>query len=97
MVECEVSHFIWKEVCTQLKIRDFWISHPLTENLKSWFVVSPRHKKVPFYVLWGFWKYRNKILFENAAKNDDGICLRIVMAIKEFPNLLLKVKIFISF
>ena len=25
----------------------------------------------------------NKILFENTAKNDDGICLRIV---KEFPN-----------
>jgi hypothetical protein len=68
LVDCEVTQYIWKEVCSQLKLRVFWILQPLVENLKSWFVVYPRHRMVPFFILWGIWRYRNKIMFENVVR-----------------------------
>jgi hypothetical protein len=83
MVNCEVTQFIWKEVCTQLNLCDIWKLQPLNENLKSWFLVYPRHRMVPFFVVWGLWQYKDNILFENSIKNDYGICIRILMAIKE--------------
>jgi hypothetical protein len=43
-------------------------------------------REIPFYVLWGIWKYRNKIMFENYPRNDLGLFSRIVVSIKEFPS-----------
>jgi len=38
---------------------------------------------VPCFILWGIWRYINKIFFENVAHNVDSLCLRIVKAINE--------------
>jgi hypothetical protein len=57
----------------------------LEGNIHSWFISSHRHKVVPFLVLWGIWHYRNKIVFEDWARNDAATSSRIVLAIKNFP------------
>jgi len=35
--------------------------------------------------MWGIWKFRNKILFENSSKNIYEVVSKILLAIKEFP------------
>jgi hypothetical protein len=57
----------------------------LEGNIHIWFISSHRHKVVPFLVLWGIWHYRNKIVFEDWARNDATTSSRIVLAIKNFP------------
>jgi len=43
LVNCEISIYIWKEVCSLLKLHDIWVSPPIVDNLKSGFLVYPRH------------------------------------------------------
>jgi hypothetical protein len=54
-------------------IHDKWREHGLEENLLNWFIKFPRLRHIPFYVIWGIWKYQNKILFENWVRQDTYI------------------------
>ena len=56
----------------------------LEENLLHWFTQYPRMRYIPFLVIWGIWKYKNKILFENWKREDSIIItLKIFLDIKE--------------
>jgi len=43
----------------------------------------PKMRFIPFVVLWGIWKYKNTIIFEDLHQNDAQIITNIIMDIKE--------------
>jgi hypothetical protein len=44
-------------------------------------------RHIPFMVIWGIWKYRNKILFENWARQDTFIAKKkILLSIQEIQD-----------
>jgi hypothetical protein len=72
-IHCVISKFIWKEVFSYLMIYDEWGEKGLEDNLLKWFIKYPRLRHIPFLVIWGIWKYQNKMLFENWARQDSTI------------------------
>jgi len=40
-------------------------------------------KHIPFMVIWGIWKYINKLFFENWVRQDSRIVTNILVSIKE--------------
>jgi len=41
---------------------------------------------IPFLVIWGVWKYRNKVLFENWQREDSRTITKILLDIKEYKG-----------
>jgi ribonuclease HI len=83
---CVVSKLIWKEVLSQLMIHDEWGEKGLEDNLLKWFIKYPKLRHIPFMVIWGIWKYRNKRLFENWARQDSSIGKKNLLSIQEFHD-----------
>jgi ribonuclease HI len=83
---CKVSKFLWKEILALLKIQDEWGDQTLEGNLLNWFFRHPKKRHVPFMVIWGIWKYRNKILFENWQRQDSAIVKKIFLSIQEIQE-----------
>jgi hypothetical protein len=83
---CKVSKFLWKEILDHLKIQEEWGDQTLEGNLLNWFFRHPKKRHVPFMVIWGIWKYRNKILFENWQRQDSTIVKKILLSIQEFQE-----------
>jgi hypothetical protein len=50
-------------------IHDEWGEKGLEDNLLKY----PKLRHIPFMVIWGIWKYRNKRLFKNWARQDSSI------------------------
>jgi len=40
-------------------------------------------KHITFLVIWGIWKYMNKLLFQNWHRQDSRIVTKILLSIKE--------------
>jgi hypothetical protein len=76
-IHCETTQFIWKEILNSLNVTDAWKYSTLEDNLLQWFTQYPRMRHIPFLVIWGIWKYRNKILFENWQREDSRITTKI--------------------
>lgn len=83
LLNCEVALFVLMEVCIHLKIQAPSICMNVSDFLKQWFISIPKPKKVPFFVLWEIWKYRNRIIFDNHPRNDYRTCMQIVSSITE--------------
>jgi hypothetical protein len=49
----------------------------------QWFTQYTKMRHIPFLVIWGIWKYINKILFENWWRQDSRIVTKILLTIKE--------------
>jgi ribonuclease HI len=58
----------------------------LEGNLLHWFTQYPRMRYISFLVIWGVWKYRNKILFENWKREDSRTISKILLDIKEYKE-----------
>jgi ribonuclease HI len=82
-VHCATSQSIWKEVLSYLKFPEAWYCSSLEDNLVLWFTKYPKMRHIPFLVIWGLWKYRNKILFENMLRQDSRIVTNILLSISE--------------
>jgi hypothetical protein len=67
-----------------LKIEGEWNCSSIEENLKLWFLQFPKLRHIPFLVIWGIWKFRNKILFENWNRLDPMIFTKIILSIKDY-------------
>jgi hypothetical protein len=85
-VHCEVSQSIWKDILIYLKILEAWSCSSLEDNILQWFTTYPKLQHFPFLVLWGIWKYRNKILFENWPRQHSRIVTKILLSFKEFTG-----------
>jgi hypothetical protein len=72
-VDCQISQLIWADVLTTLRIDSEWKSSTIEENLKLWFFKLPNLRHVPFMIMWGIWKFRNRILFDNWNRLDPWI------------------------
>jgi ribonuclease HI len=66
-----------------MRVIGSWDRSSLQENLLVWFVSFPHLRHFPFLILWGIWKYRNKILFEDRIRSDDYTISHILLAINE--------------
>jgi hypothetical protein len=82
-VDCNTTQNIWKDVMNYLKMSGAWSCSSIDENLKLWFIQYPKMRHIPFLVIWGIWKYRNKILFENWNRQESRIVTKIILSIKE--------------
>jgi ribonuclease HI len=78
---------IWFEVMKSLKITGDWNCSSIEENLKFWFLQFPKMRHIPFLVIWGIWKFRNKILFENWNRQDSMIVTKIILSIKDYTDI----------
>jgi hypothetical protein len=67
-------------------IRDEWGEKGLEYNLLKWFIKYPKLRHIPFMVIWGIWKYRNKRLFENWVRQDSSIGKKNLLSIEEFHD-----------
>jgi hypothetical protein len=85
-IHCDTTQFIWKEILNSLNITDAWKYSTLEENLLQLFTQYPRMRHIPFLVIWGIWKYRKKILFENWQRVDSRISTKNMLDIKELKG-----------
>jgi hypothetical protein len=82
-LHCETTQSIWKEILSYLKIPEAWSCSSLEDNMFQWFTQYPKMRHIPFLVIWGIWKYMNKLLFENWHRQDSRIVTKILLSIKE--------------
>jgi hypothetical protein len=85
-MDCNTTQNIWKDILNFLKMLGAWSCSSIDENLKLWFIQYPKMRHIPFLVIWGIWKYKNKILFENWNRQESRIVTKIILSIKEHTD-----------
>jgi hypothetical protein len=83
-VDCPKTHKIWTKVINFLKIEGEWNCSSIEENLNLWFIQFPKLRYIPYLVIWGIWKFKNKILFENKNRLDPMIHTKIILSFKYY-------------
>lgn len=84
-VSCYFSKLVWNQVLNILKISGFWEAIIVEHSLWTWICDQEvaNCRDLSFYIWWGFWLYRNMVIFYNGTANIMVVVSKILGVFKE--------------